>query len=41
MTAETDLINGNRLAMQGGKIYRVKADNIRGALTSDTIDFIG
>lgn len=41
VTAETDLINGNRLAMQGGKIYRVKADNIRGALTSDTIDFIG
>ena len=34
------LENGNRLSMEGGKIYRIKVDNVKGELTSNTLDFI-
>lgn len=35
------LENGNKLIVEGGKIYRIKADNVKRVLKSDTIDFIG
>lgn len=38
---QANLLNGNKLVCEEGKLYRIKVDNVKGELTSNTFDVIG